>query len=57
VPLVGELFKQKRKINRRSELVILLRPIVVDKNRTWAEYIQNSAQRIQDLQAAPVEGE
>ena len=57
VPLVGELFKQKRKINRRSELVILLRPIVVDKNRTWANYIQNSAQRIQDLQAAPVEGE
>ena len=57
VPLVGELFKQKRKINRRSELVILLRPIVVDKNRTWANYIQNSAQRIQDLQAVPVEGE
>jgi MSHA biogenesis protein MshL len=57
VPVVGELFKQKRKINRRSELVILLRPIVVDKNRTWANYIQNSAQRIQNLQAVPVEGE
>jgi MSHA biogenesis protein MshL len=57
VPVVGELFKQKRKLNRRSELVILLRPIVVDKNRTWANYIQHSAERIQNLQAAPVEGE
>ncbi len=57
VPIVGELFKQKRKLNRRSELVILLRPIVVDKNRAWANYIQQSAERIQRLQAAPVEGE
>ena len=57
VPVVGELFKQKRKLNRRSELVILLRPIVVDKNRAWANYIQQSAERIQRLQAAPVEGE
>jgi MSHA biogenesis protein MshL len=57
VPIVGELFKQKRKLNRRSELVILLRPIVVDNNRAWANYIQQSAERIQRLQAAPVEGE
>jgi len=57
VPVVGELFKQKRKLNRRSELVILLRPIVVGKNRAWANYIQQSAERIQRLQAAPVEGE
>jgi len=57
VPLVGELFKQKRKINRRSELVILLRPIVVDKNRTWANYIKNSAERIQGLKLPSAEGE
>ena len=57
VPIVGELFKQKRKVNRRSELVILLRPVVVAKNRAWTNYIQQSAERIQKLQAAPVEGE
>jgi MSHA biogenesis protein MshL len=57
VPVVGELFKQKRKVNRRSELVILLRPVVVDKNRAWTNYIQQSAERIQKLQAVPVEGE
>ena len=57
VSFIGEAFKQKRKINRRSELVILLRPIVVDKNRVWSNYIQKSADRVKQLNAFPVEGE
>ena len=57
VPLVGEAFKQKRKVNRRSELVILLRPIVVDKNRVWSNYIQQSVDRVKQLNASSVEGE
>jgi MSHA biogenesis protein MshL len=57
VPFVGEAFKQKRKANRRSELVILLRPIVVDNNRVWSNYIQKSADRVKQLNASPVEGE
>ena len=57
VPVAGELFKQKRKVNRRSELVILLRPIVVRKNKVWSNYIQQSAQRVQQMQTIPVEGE
>ena len=57
VSFIGEAFKQKRKINRRSELVILLRPIVVDKNRVWSNYIQKSADRVKQLNAFPVGGE
>ena len=57
VPVAGELFKQKRKVNRRSELVILLRPIVVRKNKVWSNYIEQSAQRVQQMQTIPVEGE
>jgi MSHA biogenesis protein MshL len=57
VPVAGELFKQKRKINKRSELVILLRPIVVQKNKIWSNYIQQSAQRVQQMQTIPVEAE
>ncbi|MBT8437986.1 MAG: pilus (MSHA type) biogenesis protein MshL [Gammaproteobacteria bacterium] len=57
VPFVGEAFKQKRKANRRSELVILLRPIVVDKNRVWSNYIQESVDRVKQLNANTVEGE
>jgi MSHA biogenesis protein MshL len=57
VPFLGEAFKQKRKANRRSELVILLRPIVVDSNKIWSNYIQQSAERVKRLNASPVEGE
>ena len=57
VPFFGELFKQKKKANRRSELVILLRPIVVDHNRTWSEMIQQSADRVQQIKTTPPEPE
>jgi MSHA biogenesis protein MshL len=57
LPFVGEAFKQKRRANRRSELVILLRPIVVDKNRVWSNYIQQSADRVKALNAGPTEAE
>ncbi len=57
IPFVGEAFKQKRRLNRRSELVILLRPIVVDKNKVWSNYIQQSADRVKRLNANPAEGE
>ncbi len=57
LPFLGEAFKQKRKSTRRSELVILLRPIVVDKNRVWSNYIQQSAERVKALNVAPTEAE
>ncbi len=57
VPFIGEAFKQKRKVNRRSELVILLRPIVVDRNQVWSNEIRQSADRVEQLQQAPAEGE
>ena len=57
VPVVGNLFKQQRKVNSRSELVILLRPIVVDSNKTWSNYIKDSADRIEKLRYDEPEGE
>ncbi len=57
VPFLGEAFKQKRKFNRRSELVVLLRPIVVDKNGIWSDYIRKSAERVQQLRVTPSGGE
>ncbi len=55
VPFFGEIFKQKRKQNRRSELVILLRPIVVDKNKIWSNYIKQSAERVRQLKPTQAE--
>ena len=50
IPIIGNLFKQKKRVNVRSELVILLRPIVVDSNKTWSNYIKDSAGRIQQME-------
>lgn len=50
VPFLGNLFGQKKKVNTRSELVILLKPIVVSSSKTWSSYIQQSQQRIEQLQ-------
>ncbi len=57
VPFLGELFKQKSKQTRRSELVILLRPIIVDNNKVWRSYIEESAQRVKQLNIDPTEAQ
>lgn len=44
IPVLGNLFKNQRLSNKKSELVILLRPIVVEEN-TW----RNELQRSRDL--------
>ncbi len=36
LPLVGNLFRSKQKVNRKSELVILLRPTIIEDDSDWA---------------------
>lgn len=36
LPLVGNLFRSKQKLNRKSELVILLRPTIIEDDEDWA---------------------
>ncbi len=57
IPLLGNLFKQNRRVNTRSELVILLRPVVVKSNKTWSKYIKDSAGRIEKLKYEKSAGE
>jgi MSHA biogenesis protein MshL len=35
LPLIGNLFKSQQKIDSRSELVILLRPMVIEADEQW----------------------
>lgn len=35
IPLLGNLFKSQQKVERKTELVILLRPLVVDSDAQW----------------------
>jgi len=46
IPLLGELFKQKKEKNVKSELVILLRPIVIDDDDVWTDVISESSNRV-----------
>ena len=49
IPILGELFKHKFEQNVKSELVILLRPIVVENDSQWADAIRNSSNRVKQI--------
>ena len=49
IPLLGGLFKQSQGQNKRSELVILLRPTIVNDDKVWVDAIQNSNKRVKSL--------
>ncbi|MFT3928983.1 MAG: pilus (MSHA type) biogenesis protein MshL [Spongiibacteraceae bacterium] len=48
VPVLGYLFKQKRKATTKSELVILLRPIVPN-DAQWEEQVSKARERMDDM--------
>lgn len=50
LPLIGALFRQSRVISRKSELVILLKPLVVESDEQWAEEVRKRQLQVQDLQ-------
>lgn len=51
IPGVGELFKHRKDSTRKTELVILLRPVVVNSDEAWQNEIDASRMRIQNLRA------
>ena len=48
IPIVNSLFKTKNKAKRKTELVILLRPIVVDDS-TWDTQLKESQESMQRM--------
>ena len=51
IPFVGSAFRHTRQRARKSELVILLKPIVVDSPQQWAGLAAESAARIGAINA------
>ncbi len=49
LPGVGNLFRHKQQSSRKSELVILLKPIVTNGVDSWQDYMRESATRIKTL--------
>jgi MSHA biogenesis protein MshL len=46
VPGIGRLFKSERQVESKTELVILLKPIVADDDSVWTKLTDDSLQRI-----------
>lgn len=57
LPLVGGLFRHTKELMVKSELVILLKPTVVEGPQQWAQGIQRSHDRIRGMTKRPVAAE
>ena len=51
IPLLGSLFQHSQEINKKSELVILLKPIVIDDEKQMDEYVRNVKSRFKETRA------
>ena len=49
IPVLGNLFKHKRITRIKRELVILLKPTVVNSNQVWSDAVRESQDRIDAL--------
>ncbi|NND89230.1 MAG: pilus (MSHA type) biogenesis protein MshL [Granulosicoccus sp.] len=49
IPFIGELFRNRREVATKSELVILLRPIVIHSDEQWKTQLQNNTERFGDI--------
>ena len=49
VPVVGNMFRHNRSVASKSELVILLRPVVINSNRQWNGQLRSTADSFRKL--------
>jgi MSHA biogenesis protein MshL len=50
LPLIGFLFRQTRVLSQKSELVILLKPVVVESDEQWAQEVRRRELRVEEIQ-------
>jgi MSHA biogenesis protein MshL len=53
VPVLGALFKSKNQTMQKRELVILLKPTIVQGQGTWNNDMLDTQRRMQDMDARP----
>jgi len=49
IPIVGNLFRHTKQVTRKSELVILLRPVVIDNDEKWSKQIEKTRGRFRNF--------
>ncbi len=52
LPGIGRLFRSTRELETKTELVILLKPIVVDDAEGWKELVEEPLERLRQMEAA-----
>ena len=51
LPLIGGLFRHTQEISKKSELVILLKPIVIDSDQQMAEQVNRMKSRFKNVRS------
>lgn len=49
VPLLGNLFRNKNRVNQKRELVVLIKPTVVEGANDWSQDLLDASRRIEAL--------
>jgi MSHA biogenesis protein MshL len=49
IPVVGNLFKSKNKVNQKRELVVLIKPTIVEGGADWNQNLLDTSRRIEQL--------
>jgi MSHA biogenesis protein MshL len=49
MPVIGNMFRHSRQTITKSELVILLRPVVINRDEQWTAHLRDTADRFQNL--------
>lgn len=49
IPVLGNLFKSKNKINQKRELVVLIKPTIVEGGADWNQNLLDTSRRIEQL--------
>jgi len=49
IPFLGALFRHTKQVSQKSELVILLRPVVIENGQQWSQARGETRDRINDL--------
>lgn len=56
IPLIGNMFRNRREVATKSELVILLRPIVINSDEQWNGQLLNNTERFRNLRTLDSSG-
>lgn len=55
VPVLGHLFGNKERVSQKRELVVLIKPTIVDGSANWSDNLLETSRRIDALNPRPTE--